>query len=336
MKKKITIHDIARELNLTGSTVSRALNNHPAISVATIDLVKKTAERLNYSQNKVASSLRSGKTHIIGVIIPSAEISFFGSVVHGIDQVARANGYHVLLFQTNEIFKNEVEGIDTLLQLRVDGIMISMAKETLSYEHLLEVKKRNVPIVLFDRGNEDLGLPSVVIDDYEGAFQATKHLITEGFTKIAHIAGPQHLKIFKNRLEGYKAALKTYDLPINDDFICYGKVSVDSGKQCAEELFKLKDEPDAIFAVEDFTALGAIQAIKAQKKKIGVVGFANEEFGKYITPSLTTVNQQTIQMGEAAAKMFIDIIEKKVSQDDEHPKIITLMPELIIRESSIK
>src|SRR5690606_22657115 len=172
-KKRVTIHDIAKQLNTTAATVSRALNDNPSISDSMKTNVRAMAKRLNYRQDKVASSLRLGRTFLIGVIIPSAKISFFGSVVHGIEQVAKANGYQILLLQTNEQYQSEVEGIHALLQSNVDCILASISKETTNYDHFQEVKEHNVPLILFDRSNDELGFPSVVIDDYLGAYQAT-------------------------------------------------------------------------------------------------------------------------------------------------------------------
>ncbi|HEY4156414.1 MAG TPA: LacI family DNA-binding transcriptional regulator, partial [Puia sp.] len=168
MNYKVTISDIAKELNTTPATVSRALSNHPAISSKTKESVQKAAKRLNYKRNRIASSLRSGKTHVIGVIIPSAEINFFGSVVHGIESIANSNGFNVLIYQSNENRDHEVRGIETFISARVDGILASIAKNTLDYSHFLDIKARNIPLVFFDRANIDLGIPSVVIDDYKG------------------------------------------------------------------------------------------------------------------------------------------------------------------------
>ena len=306
---KITIEDIARELNITASTVSRALNNHAAISMATKTAVHQTAKKLKYRPNKVASSLRLGKTRIIGVIIPSAEINFFGSVVHGIEKIASENDYNVLLYQSNEQTDFEKKGIETFLRSRVDGVLASISKETTDTAHFREIKKRGVPLILFDRVNADLGVPSVVVDDYLGAFKATQHLIDQGCTSIAHIAGQQHVPIFKQRLNGYMDALKKNGFSIREELIRYGKVTIESGMECMNDLLRIKDLPDGIFAVEDFTALGAVQALKAANKKIpdeiAIIGFANESFGEYITPSLSTVDQQTIKMGEAAARLNI-------------------------------
>ncbi|WP_207434142.1 LacI family DNA-binding transcriptional regulator [Sabulibacter ruber] len=336
---RTTIHDIAKELNTTAATVSRALNDHPSISTATKEAVRQAALRLNYQQNRTASSLRLGRTFVLGVIIPSAEISFFGSAVHGIEMVAKTQGYTVLLFQSNETQEDEARGVQTLLQSNVDGIIASIAKETTSLDHFLEIKRRNVPLILFDRATDELGVPTVVIDDYKGAYMATEHLIQQGYRRIAHISGPQHIKIFHERLRGYVDALKAYNFKIDGDLIIYGKVSIVTGRACAQQLLAMPNRPDAIFAVEDFTALGALQAIKEspwnKPGQIGVVGFANEAFSAYITPSLTTIDQQTALMGQEAANLFMDM------KQEEHdpalpPRKIVLDPVLVIRQSSIR
>src|SRR5690606_35520389 len=299
--------------------------------------VQETAKKLNYRQDRIATSLRSGKTFVIGVIIPSAKISFFGSVVHGIESIARKSGYQILLFQTNEKYSNEKEGINTLLQSSVDAIIVSVSKETTNYDHFLEVKEQGVPLILFDRTNDTLGFRSVVIDDFKGAYMATSHLIDQGYTNIAHICGQQHLKIFEDRLLGYKAALEDRGLIVKEENIVSGDVSIQSGEKAAEVLLNLAERPDAIFAAEDFMALGALQTLKKHKLHhpghFGLVGFANESFGEYITPSLTTVNQRNIEMGEEAAKLFLSLPTKNLYNDQKPSKII-LKPELIIRESS--
>ena len=336
---KVTLTDIARTLNITAATVSRALNNHPAIKESTKKIVRETAEKLQYQPNKIASSLRSGKSNIIGVIIPSAEINFFGSVIHGIEKVASENNYNVLIYQTNELYEYEKRGVQTFLQSQVDGVLASISKNTINLDHYSEIKNRGVPLILFDRAIDTLGVPYVVVDDYAGAFAATKHLIDQGCRRIAHIGGQQHVSIFNQRLKGYINALNVHGIPVNDDLIIYGKVSIESGSECMKNLLSLAVIPDAVFAVEDFTALGAMQVIKATNKKIpddiAIVGFANEPFGRYTSPSLSTVNQQTVQMGEEAAKLFFESFLNKDFYNTI-PKKLVLVPELICRESSVK
>jgi LacI family transcriptional regulator len=336
---KVTISDIARELNITAATVSRALNDHPGIKEDTKKAVRAIASKLNYQPNKLASSLRLGRSNIIGVIIPSAEINFFGSVVHGIEKVANENNYNVLIYQTNELYEYEKRGVQTFLQSRVDGVLASISKETINLNHYDEIKKRGVPLILFDRVNDALEVSSVVVNDYAGAFAATKHLIEQGCKKIAHIGGQQHVSIFNQRLKGYIDALNVHNISVNEDWIVHGKVSIESGRECMQHLLSKRDQPDAVFAVEDFTALGAIQAIKDANKKIpddiAIIGFANEAFGEYITPSLSTVNQQTVRMGQEAAKLFFEGFHL-VNGYASPPRKLVLQPELICRDSSIK
>ncbi|MEO6229241.1 MAG: LacI family DNA-binding transcriptional regulator [Ferruginibacter sp.] len=336
---KITLMDIARELNITAATVSRALNNHPAIKESTKKSVRDAAQKLKYQPNKIASSLRLGKSNIIGVLIPSAEINFFGSVVHGIEKIANENNYNVLIYQSNELFEYEKRGVQTFLQSQVDGVLASISKETINLDHYAEIKKRGVPLVLFDRAVDMLGVSSVVVDDYAGAFEATKHLLDQGCKRIAHIGGQQHVRIFNQRLKGYIDALNVHNIPVDDDLIVYGKVSIESGRGCMQKLLSGSKQPDAVFAVEDFTALGAMQAIKEAGIKIpgqiAIIGFANEPFGEYITPSLSTVNQQTVRMGEEAAKLFFETF-RNPDRANMQPRQMVLEPALICRQSSLK
>lgn len=339
LPQKITILDIAKELKVTPGTVSRALNDNQRISSETRQRVKEKAKELQYQRNKIASSLRSGKSHTIGVIIPSAQMNFFGSVVHGIELMANSNGYGVLLFQTEETTLLEKKAIETFLSARVDGILASVAKETDDPRHFKELQKRNIPLVFFDRTNDKIKVPSVVVDDYQGAFAATEHLIQKGYRRIAHVSGPQHIKGFNDRLSGYRDALKKHRLRFDEALIYQGDISIESGKAAVDYFLGLQDIPDAFFAVEDYTALGIIKGLKQRKTNIqgqfGVVGFANENFGEHITPSLSTVDQQTVQMGKNALELLIHLIDAKetgtVTRAEEK---IVLKPILIEREST--
>ena len=339
MSQKITIHDIARVLELTSGTVSRALNDHPRISIETKRLVKEKATELNYQRNKIASSLRSGKSYTIGVIIPSAQMNFFGSVVHGIELMASSIGYSIMLYQSEETSALEKKAIETFLSARVDGILASVAKETVDFSHYKELQKRHIPFVFFDRTNDEMKVPSVVIDDYKGAFLATEHLIKNGYIRIAHVLGPQHIKGFQDRYNGYQDALKKHKIEINKQFIYQGDISIESGKAALDYFFKLTTIPDAVFAAEDYTALGIIKGLKERKINIpaefGVIGFANESFGEHITPSLSTVDQQTVQMGKEALGLLMEIIAIKETKSEIAIKEkIVLEPILHFRESS--
>jgi LacI family transcriptional regulator len=335
---KITISDIAKKLRISAATVSRALSDHPGISDKTKRKVQETASKLNYKQNRIASSLRSGKTKVIGVIIPSAEINFFGSVVHGIESIANLNGYNILIYQSNELRDYEVKGIETFIGARVDGIMVSIAKNTVDYSHFIDVKKRGIPFLFFDRANDDLGIPSVVVDDYKGAFIATEHLIRQGYKRIAHIKGPQHIKTFNDRLRGYLGAIQANKMKVDFDLIYSGDLSIDSGKAAVHEFLSMANPPDAVFAVEDFTALGVIKELKDNNIRIpedfGVIGFANELFAEHITPSLSTVDQQTVTIGKESCKLLLELIKNGPIKEIARNKIV-IDPIPLYRDSSL-
>jgi len=336
---KTTIRDIADELKLTPATVSRALHDHPRISAETKQLVLEAAKRLNYRRNKMASSVRTGRSHTIGVIIPSARINFFGSVVHGIETIASEHGYHTLIYQSEESAQLEKKAIEAFLGARVDGILASLAKEENDFAHYTELKNGNIPLVLFDRFVDSLNIPSVVIDDYKGGVYATEHLIGQGYKRIAHLAGPQAFQTFQNRQKGYIDALKKNGIAIDESLICTGDISIEAGRHAADYFMDMADPPDAIFAVEDFSALGVIKRLKERNTRIpedvGVIGFANEFFDEHITPSLSSIDQQTVQMGKEAFKMLLKIIEKKNDKVTEASKIV-LEPVPHYRESSIR
>lgn len=338
MKTKITISDIAKELGIAPATVSRALSNHPEISANTKKKVKAAAERLDYRPNKIASSLRSGKTKIIGVLIPTAEHLFFGSVIHGISNLASQHGYDVLIYQSNESEEFEKKGIDTFIGARVDGILVSISKNTTDFSHFESVKNKNIPIAFFDRTNDELEISSVCIDDYMGAFMATESLIQAGYLRIAHISGPQHIKAFKERIRGYKDALNTYNINFEHELIYNGDISIEAGRKGVQYFLESAHKPNAIFAVEDFTALGALKELKEKginvPDQFGIIGFCNDLFGEHITPSLSTIDQKTVQMGEEAFNLIYELISKKGEKTNYQNRILT--PALILRESSKK
>jgi len=336
LKTKTTIHDIAKKLGLTSATVSRALNDSGEISERTKKIVQAEAKRMNYQRNKLASSLRLGRSNVVGVIIPSAEHVFFGSVIHGISNKATQLGFDVLIHQSNERSHNEAQGVKAFLSAHVDGILASVAKDTVDYTHFIEAKKSGVPIVFFDRANDSLGIPCVVIDDFKGAYLATEHLINEGYKRISHISGPLNIQAFRQRFDGYKAALQDNKIKFNPEFVVPGNISIESGKQAMQQLLALKNPPDALFAVEDTTALGATKELKRQKIKIpdefGVFGFCNDGFSEHVTPSISSIDQQTVVMGKEAFRLIFDLINENLRKDT-HRKVV-LEPQVIVRESS--
>ncbi|MCX2473039.1 LacI family DNA-binding transcriptional regulator [Pedobacter sp. MC2016-05] len=337
MKKKTTIYDIAKALNITVSTVSRALSGFPAISDATKRAVVETAKKLNYSPNKLASALKSGKTHIIGVIVPSVQAHFFASIIHRIEDGLKDSGYRVIIYQSNESVENEINGVRTLLEAQVDGIMASMSLETEDISHFAEIVKQNKPLILFDRVHEDLAVPTITLDDFRAGYVATQHLIDKGYKKIAFVTTVHQIKIFDDRLKGYKAALVDNNLPVLDGHIIFGGLSIKDGRFGAGKLMRCKDRPDAIVAGDDFTALGVIKKLKEIDEtppEIGVIGFANEAFSAYITPNLSTIDQHPAKIGKECAKMFL----KMVNQEDPYKIIehIVLDPTVVERQSTDK
>ena len=337
MKKKTTIYDIAKELNITVSTVSRALSGFPAISDTTRKAVIETAKKLNYSPNKLASALKSGKTYIIGVIVPSVQAHFFASIIHCIEDGLKDSGYRVIIYQSNESVENEINGVRALLEAQVDGIMASMSLETEDVSHFAEIIKQNKPLILFDRVNSDLKAPSITLDDFKAGYIATEHLIDKGYKKIAFVTTVHQIKIFNNRLAGYKAALTDYNLPLTEEHIIFNGLSIKDGLFGADKLMRSRNRPDAIIAGDDFTALGVINKLKELNEippQIGVIGFANEAFSAYITPNLSTIDQHASQMGKECAKMFL----KMISQENPYTNMqhIVLDPSVVERESTNK
>jgi LacI family transcriptional regulator len=337
-EKKSTIHDIARELSVTASTVSRALNGNTRISKDMRRIVREMADSMGYEPNHIASALRSGRTRIIGVVVPTANRSFFSNVVRGVEAIAKTAAYNVIICQTNDDQAEEVSIVDTLLRLRVDGIIASIARETRNFDHFRKVREKGVPLVLFDRVNEALGGSTVVLDDHAGAFQATEHLINQGYKRVAYFSGPQHLNIYKYRLRGYTDALEAAGLTFDEQLVQIGSLSVEDGRKYMEQLLALNEPPDALFSASDYAAVGAMQVLKERGIRIpeqfGLVGFANEMFTSLLEPGLSTVDQHSERMGELAARVFFEEIESQPGQFSVRKKV--LAPTLIVRGSSTR
>jgi LacI family transcriptional regulator len=333
-----TIHDIAKELNITASTVSRALNDNPRISEATKKAVLKVAKRLNYQPNHIAAALRNGRSNIIGIIVPTADRSFFGSVIRGIEEVAKNAHYNVMICQSHDDYESEVSTVEALLNARVDGIIVSFAKNTENFDHFRKVYDKGIPLVLFDRSFQGLDVSRVVIDDYLGAYQATEHLIRQGCRRIAHFTSLKKISIYKERLRGYREALEAYNIPYRNELVLESYLQYEDGRVGLDQLLQLKELPDAIFSASAYSAVAALSACKekgiAVPEQIAIVGFANEDFTSFCDPPMSTVDQQSMQIGNAAAEIFLEQIS--VGRQRFVPKRIVLTPELIVRRSSLK
>jgi LacI family transcriptional regulator len=330
-----SIYDLAKELNVSVSTVSRALSDHPSISQATKKRVTKLAQKHNYQLNQVAAALSKGHGNLIGVLVPHIDGYFFGTIVRGIETAARQAGYHVLICQSYENAELQREALDTMLSARVAGILTSMALTTPNAEEFTQVLKRGVPLVLFDRTITGLPASAVVIDDYQGTYELTEHLLDQGARRIAHLAGPQNQEIFRQRLRGYQDALLARGLTPDPALVYPEGLYIEGGVAGMAQLLALPQPPDAVLSATDFAAIGALQALKQRGLRVPddmlLTGFGNELMSAYMDPPLTTVNQRNEQMGEAAVQLLINALEKTTGPV---PDRFVLRPELIIRQSS--
>ncbi|TXF91419.1 LacI family transcriptional regulator [Neolewinella aurantiaca] len=335
---KTTIHDIAFALGLNASTVSRALANNPVVSKKTRDLVQEKATELNYQPNHIAAALRRGRSDILGVIVPAIDRAFFSSVIRGIEEKADEEGYHIMVCQSYDSSEREQIMVKTLRRVQVDGVLISLAKDGKTdkdfYRKLIE---GGLPIQFFDNIPEDIGAPAVVIDDEKGAYEATKHLISKGYRRIAHLNGPRYLHIYRDRYKGYLRALTEAGLPVNDDYVVQIENHFDSGEEAFHKLWQLPERPDAIFAASDFSAAGGVRAAQSLglrvPQDIAFIGFANEPFTEIITPKISTVDQQTLEMGRRSAERLMAALNDDSSAIDADPKLV-LSPRVIVRGSS--
>jgi LacI family transcriptional regulator len=333
-----TIQDIARELNITASTVSRALQDHPRISDGTKKAVLKTAKRLNYQPNHIAAALRNGKSKIIGIIVPTTDRNFFATIIRGIEEVANKSKYNVMICQSHDDYDKEVSTVEALLNARVDGIIASYGKGTGNFDHFMKVKKKGIPLVLFDRAHYPLDVSHVVIDDYLASFNAVEHLIQQGCKRIAHFtATTRKISIFKERIRGYKEALEHNGIAFDPELIIEGNLELEDGREGMQKLLALSDPPDAVFSASAYSAIGAIQVLKEKgiriPEQVAIVGFSNEPFTSFSDPPLTTIDQQSMRIGKTTAEIFLEQI---ASNGTYEPKRVVLTPELIIRQSSLK
>jgi LacI family transcriptional regulator len=337
---QVTIKDIARELGISPSTVSRALKDHPDISRETKKAVTDLAQKLNYQPNIVALNLRTRKTHTIGVIIPELVHFFFSTVISGIEAAAYEAGYSVILSQSNESFEREVSNFRTLFNLRVDGMLISLSRETNNFEHIEAAINRGTPIVFYDRSYHDPNCNSVTVDDYVGAKEAVQHLINGGSKTIAHISSAYNTKIAQERLRGYRDALLENNIEFTEDLtIQCENGNVEDGKSAMMQLLKRSPRPDGVFTNNDLLGMGAMATIKSSGLKIpndiAVVGFSDWAYSELMEPPLSSVHQPGFEMGQEATRMLIKMIELKDKRvEGIRPESKILKTRLVARASS--
>jgi LacI family transcriptional regulator len=338
--RRASITDLAKALNLSTSTISRALADHNDVSEATKKRVRELAEELSYQPNQLAAALRRGRSNTLGVLVPHITGNFFPQVVNGIALEASKAGFNVMICQSNEDSKQERKNIDLLMNSQVEGILVSVANTTQDFSHFEAVRSQDVPLVFFDRiveGFRGSNVSAVMLDDYQGAYQVVAHLIEQGCTRIAHLSGPLHLNIHKNRHQGYRDALTAHGIDIDEDLIAVLELNLKTGTQAMKKMLKQATVPDAVFASNDLAAVGAMQVVKAQglrvPQDIAIAGFSNELFTSLTEPSLTTVDQGCETMGISAVRL----LQKMLNGNPDRlmqPRNVVLKPKLLVREST--
>lgn len=334
--KRVTIKDIAKALDVSISTISRALKDNPEISAKTRELVKQTAKEMKYRPNPIAVALKTSKSHTIGVIVPKIVSTFYAAVVEGIEEVADKHGYQVFVSSSNEDFLKEKKYVNAFLNSRADGVILSLSRGTQDFSHIQHLQDLDVPVVLFDRTTKNLKVPRVVTDDAQAAFKAVSHLISGGAKHIAILSGPKHLLIGRNRTRGYKNALSKAGIPFDADLVIHSDFSVNNAKEATMELLKNK-EVDAIFCLNDDLAIGAVYAVKEMglsvPEDVSVVGFYNSKRSRYMTPSISTIDLNPHEVGVLTAGL---LFEQITSGEVDDEKELIVPSSLIIRESSRK
>ncbi|MFT4031547.1 MAG: LacI family DNA-binding transcriptional regulator [Siphonobacter sp.] len=333
----ITLKEIARRLGLSKSTVSRALRDSSEINEETKKRVLELANELSYTPNPIALSLQRSRSQTIGIIVPEIANSFFSLVISGIEDVAYRMGYHISIYQSHDSSEREVADVRNILVRRADGLVVSTASQIRNLDHFKTLQEQGIPVVFFDRKVDNFQTHQVLVDDFDGAFRATEHLIEQGCRKLACLTGPQHLPIVQQRTAGFKAALQKYNLPIRPEWLVEGPFKQQSSNKLTKELFaNLNDHPDGILAGSTSIALGAHLAIREAGMKmpaqVALIGFSDPPIAPLLDPSLSSIAQPGFEMGQQAAELLIDLIEKKGKPIRYQTRI--LQTDLMIRQSS--
>jgi len=325
-------------LNISAAAVSKALHDDPRISAKTKKAVKEAAKKLNYQPNHLASALRNGKSNLVGVIVPRTNSNFFSSVIENIEEVLNKEGYNIIITQSNESYKKECNNIDALLFTQVDGIIASMANETTKLDYYEKIKTSGIPLILFDRGENDLNVDYIGIDDYKSSHVIVDHLVNQGCKRIAHISGFKRTRIFNNRIKGYIDAIKKHNLPMDDELLIESSLTMENGRERMLQLLSLEERPDAVYVAGDYAALGALQVLNEQQIKvpdeIALVGFGNEPFTNMVTPKISSIKQHSKEIGKLAAKTFLALVKKENLSQSLQKQILNA--QLIVRDSSKK
>lgn len=338
-QKRTTIYDIARKLNLNASSVSRALSNTSKVSEATKKLILDTAKEMNYQPNSLASNLRRGSNRTIGVIIPRINQNFFANVIAGLEEVTYEHGYNLVICQSNESYEREVECVNTLINQQVNCIVISVTADFQDDEHIRNILKHGIQLIQFDRVADNVDTLKVLNDNRQSSIEAISHLIGQGYKRIALLEGPQNLNIFRQRKDGYLEALKMHGFDIVPELMRENAWTQELSATATRELLSLPNPPDAIFAsTSDFSALGVLEVATKMgisvPDQLGICGYSNEAFTEITSPSITTIDQHSVDMGKAIAKLYFK--EARSEAEVSVPRIINIQPQLIIRDSTLR
>ncbi|HEY6063061.1 MAG TPA: LacI family DNA-binding transcriptional regulator [Chitinophagaceae bacterium] len=337
-EKDITIYDIARHLNISATTVSRGLKDHPTINKNTRKKIVAAARELGYRSNTFASSLRSKRTHTLGVIVPRLNSYFVATVLAGMEDVANRERYNLIISHSLENSEKEVANAHTMFNKRVDGLLVSLAYDTENIAHFQPFFKRGIPVVFFDRIYPNNESTSIIIDNFKAAYEVTKHLIEQGCRRIMHLSGNMLRNVYADRLRGYKQALRDHQIPFNEKLLYLSNLTEESGTEAASLILKMKEKPDAVFSSNDTAAVHCMIKLKAAGIKIpediAFAGFNNDPISKVVEPNLTTFNYSGYSVGEAAATSLINHL--KGISNIKTTNTVVLRSDLIIRESSLK
>lgn len=338
MEKEVTIYDIAKLLQLSPATVSRALNDHPAINSNTKDIIASKAKEMGYRSNMFASNLRRQRTSTIGVIVPRLDSAFMSTVLSGMEKVANEATYNLIISQSLESVKKEMANAKTMFDSRVDGLLVSLASDTDNLDHFNTFFRRSIPMILFDRVMTQKNCTNIVIDNVKAGYDATEHLIGQGCRRIMHITGSIKRNVYADRLKGYKLALLDHNLPFDDTLLRITNLTREDGLEAAAAIKTMSTPPDGLFVASDFCAVSCMGSLMQQGVSIpgdlAVVGFNDDPVAQVIQPSLTTIHYPGQEMGEIAAQSLINHLNGLLRISTTNT--ILLNYELIVRKSSLR
>lgn len=336
--KEATIYDIAKKLSISPATVSRGLQDHPAISKKTKKKIFELADKIGYRSNHFARNLRNQKTETIGLIVGKLNSHFQSEVISGIEHIVNSKGYNLIISQSSEQEVKEVANAKTMFNNRVDGLLVSLSYDTKDLSHFEPFFKKNIPVIFFDRVKEHQNCTNILIDNRKAAYEATKHLIEQGCKKIVHITAPPEQNVYIDRLQGYKQALADHKIKFKEENVIVCNLSMEAGAEAADSILKMKPLPDGVFASNDNSAVGCMLALKQKGIKIpddiAFVGFNNDPVSYVVEPNLSTIKYSGYEVGEVAARHLINHLTGVSSIHSTNT--IILRSEFIVRESSLK